>query len=704
MTSRRVWSVLLGLIFAMAAFSPAAQAATLVNLSAHVTNTDGLDQAGTVCLELAGPPSSCGGSYIGPNGLWSLDWDVDADPGDYLIRVISSTMDGTSRWYVAGDSAGTTNRDLATVVHLGPATVPLHFDMVMPAIAKVTGKVVDTSAAGVPGLGVGINQSGMGRSTTSAAGGSFDFGYTRAGSARITVNGGDTYAGTQTDVVVPATGTLVVPDLTVQLPATIVGVVTDSVTGDPIPFADVTAWSAGSASPSYLNSAVTDATGQYRIGNLGNTPLVLRFADSAYNGYERTLNDGGDPVDWSPQTPITLSESETSVHDQLLVAKAPVTPPQHTLSGTVTDGSNPLVGIDVTAGELSTRTDRLGRWYLDAPDGAHTLRFSSDDAWSTAFGDDPSWSPEYYLDALVPSAATAVPVIGGLGQDNLDVSLSRAGRVSGTLTGVGVTPVLQHEIWVYDDSGSLLSHQPMSSGQDYAVEVPPGVPVHLVARGRNPGSPGVDFLPQWFDGVDTFADSTAVVVASTATESGKDFTLGTALTNQSAPLVSGTAASGHTLTATTGSWNVLTETSFTTTWLRDGVAVGTGSSYLVKAADAGRSLRARVTATNGLTVSQALSASRTVSRLASVVAVRGRSPKAGKVRLTVGVSAAGLTPTGTLTIKRGTKVVKRGVVLVNGGAVITLKRQPSGARRYTVLYVGSTQTLPSSRAVKVRVR
>jgi hypothetical protein len=244
----------------------------------------------------------------------------------------------------------------------------------------------------------------------------------------------------------------------------------------------------------------------------------------------------------------------------------------------------------------------------------------------------------------------------------------------------------------------------MSSGADYAVEVPPGVQVHLVARGRNPGSPAVDFLPQWFDGVDTLDASTAVVVASTATAAGKNFTLGTALTNQSAPVVSGTAAPEQTLTASTGAWNVLTETSFVTTWLRDGVAVGAGPSYVVKATDAGRSIRARVTATNGLTVSEALSSSRTVSKLASTVTTRGKSPKHGRVKLTIAVGASGLTPTGILTVKRGTKVVNRGVVLVGGAAVIRLRRQPSGRQRYTVSYAGSDQVLPGAASVRVRVR
>ena len=96
---------------------------------------------------------------------------------------------------------------------------------------------------------------------------------------------------------------------------------TDSVSGDPLPFVDVEAYTA-TEPRSYLGSAATDLAGHYRIGGLGNTPLVLRFTDP-YGAYVRTLNDGGDPVDWSPQTPITLTESQELVYDQPLSRRHP---------------------------------------------------------------------------------------------------------------------------------------------------------------------------------------------------------------------------------------------------------------------------------------------------------------------------------------------------------------------------------------------
>lgn len=703
MFSRRAWSVLLGIALALVALAPPATAATPVQLSATITNTDGVALAGTVCLERVGE-NGCGGTYF-TDGHWSWGWNPDFNPaGDYRIQVRSSTMDGTARWYVASDPAGTTDKNLATPVHLEAGAPPFDFTMVMPAIAKVSGRVVDTSHVGIAGLTVNLNQGGSYRSTTTGPDGSYDLGYTRAGSWQILVNGGAGYVANQTGVVVPASGVLVVPDLVLQAAASIEGDVTDSVTGLPLPFVNVNAFSADTHTQ--LAATTTDADGHYRIGKLGTAPLVVRFQDGSFDGYHWTLNDGGDPGDWSPQVPITLAEGELRVLDQEMVPKAPPAPPAHTLAGTATDSEgNPLAGITVTDGDVTDTTDRLGRWYLNAADGTHTLRYSANSQWSTLFGSAPGWFPEYYPNAFAQSAATQVTVSDGVGPDNLDTSLARAARITGSLWAVGSGPaVAEHEIWVHDASGATIVHQPMQSGAGYSVEVPSDVPVHLVARGQIDSDSLTEFLPRWFGDVDSLAASTPLQVGPTVTLTGKDFHLGTELTNLAPPAVSGTVASGQTLTATTGTWSVHTQTTFDTTWLRDGVPVGSGPSYVVRPADAGATLQARVTATNRSRSAQAVSIPAGVGRLATTVAARGRSPRSRTVRLVVTVSAAGSPPAGTIDIKRGSRVVKHQVALVGGRVVVQLRKQPHGRQRYTVSYGGSAQALPGAVTVRVRVR
>jgi hypothetical protein len=563
-----------------------------IQMAGTITNTDGLPQAGTVCLELVGSGSCGGTSFSG--GSWQYIWDdANLPPGDYLVRVSSSTMDGTSRWYQSGNPSGTAVKGDATPVSLGDGQPDFSFTMVMPAIAKLSGRVVTTSGDGVSGVPVIVNTLGVVRSTTSGANGVYDFGYTRPGPATISVNGSATYAGDQQSVVVPGSGAFVMDDLVLTVPATISGRVTDAVTGQPVPFIDVFAFFA--ASPhNYVTNTTTDADGRYSLEGLGIKPLVVRFTDWAHSGYEATLNNGGDPVTYSPSTPIELEEGADLVLDQELTPTDPVAPGPHNLSGTVTDDSGrPLAGIEVSFGGSGDTTDRKGAWTIDAPDGTHPVTFTPGGAWSTAFGSEPTWAGA----SLGP-----VTVSGGVGASDLDVTL-----------------------------------------------------VRLVA-------------------------------------------------NTTLPTVTGVPQPGRTLTATTGAWTAPTGTTFATAWLRGGTVVGSGATYVVRPADAGAALVARVTATYGQAVVPASSAALSVPRLVSTVVARGSSPAAGKVRIRVRVKAPGLTPTGTVDVRRGRKVVKRDVPLRAGRAVVVLTRQPAGSARYRVLFDGSPQTLPSrSKAVQVSV-
>ena len=91
-----------------------------------------------------------------------------------------------------------------------------------------------------------------------------------------------------------------------------------------------------------------------------------------------------------------------------------------------------------------------------------------------------------------------------------------------------------------------------------------------------------------------------------------------------------------------------------------------------------------------------------MGRLATTTTAGGRSKRPHKVKIKVVVTAAGLTPTGNVTVLRGRKVVKSGVALVGGRATIVLHGQPSGRGRYAVAYDGATQTL-SSRSSRIRI-
>jgi Ca2+-binding RTX toxin-like protein len=66
------------------------------------------------------------------------------------------------------------------------------------------------------------------------------------------------------------------------------------------------------------------------------------------------------------------------------------------------------------------------------------------------------------------------------------------------------------------------------------------------------------------------------------------------------PKITGTPAVGKTLTCSLGSWTGSPPPTFTRQWRRNGAAIAgaTAAKYVVKAADAGKSLTCTVTATN----------------------------------------------------------------------------------------------------------
>lgn len=78
-----------------------------------------------------------------------------------------------------------------------------------------------------------------------------------------------------------------------------------------------------------------------------------------------------------------------------------------------------------------------------------------------------------------------------------------------------------------------------------------------------------------------------------------------------APAITGTPALGQTLTCSSGGWSGTPAPSFAYQWLRDGAAIAAanGSTYVVQAADEGKSLACEVTATNEAGSAAASSAS-----------------------------------------------------------------------------------------------
>lgn len=156
------------------------------------------------------------------------------------------------------------------------------------------------------------------------------------------------------------------------------------------------------------------------------------------------------------------------------------------------------------------------------------------------------------------------------------------------------------------------------------------------------------------------------------------------------PSVSGAPQVGQELSAHAPAF-VPSATDTTYEWLRGSTAVAQGSSYKLTTADVGKQVTVRAVGRREPYVETAAEAlSGTVAKArpnvrASVSALGGR-----RVRITVAVTATGLTPTGRVTIRRGSKIVASNRLLQQGRVVVTLSSQPKVRTRYSVTYSGSS--------------
>jgi hypothetical protein len=182
---------------------------------------------------------------------------------------------------------------------------------------------------------------------------------------------------------------------------------------------------------------------------------------------------------------------------------------------------------------------------------------------------------------------------------------------------------------------------------------------------------------------------------------------------ETAPSITGVPAPGRTLTARPGTWPGEVEATFTYQWFRDRVPVSGAfaATYAVGAADAGRSLAVRVTATRpGYQPGVAAAGPRQVAKLAT--ATRLALPKkvirqGAKGLLKIMLTAAGPKPFGKVRVFDGRRLLQTYTVRSsdNGTRIVRLPQLRPGKHSLTARYLGnSTAKASRSEAVVLKVR
>lgn len=590
---RRVALVGAGVLGLSLLVAAPASAATMI--SGTVAGPSGEPVNGAVYFCPVPDTGSCGG-----NSFTGGSFSLSKPDGVYKIQISASSMDGLSRYYVAGQPAGTADKAAATEVTLAGAPVVLDA-MQLPAIATLSGTVRNGNGDPMPGVTVLRNRLGSVTNRVTAADGTYDFGYVIGGKTTISVNGNATWAGDRAVLSVPASGAQVV-DLTMRSPARLVGVLTDSVSGDPIPDLDVAAYQRIGTDYFYLTGASTDPVGHYDLSGLPAADVVLQYSDPL-GGYPTRYNGGEQLIGSAASLPTTAGGTLT--HDDVLAQN--VDPrPGRALSGRVSNGAgDPLVGITVTArsadGAIAGQvdTDRSGRWGLDVGDGDYTIQVASGN-WLIDHETQTPWFPELYPDAWAPADATTITVNADL-HPGLDMTLARAGRLRVSVNGPGGSTDLNAGYRVVASDGTTVAEDPPSvfDGAEFSVLVRPGS-WRVIVTGRATSSTNdTPLLSRWYGGGVSFATAPATDFAVGTDIDGGTVVLPGALRATTKPRVKGKPRVGRTLTLTKGVWNLMTDTRFGFTWKRGPRVVSRTAAYVVRPGDSGKRLTATVKARNG---------------------------------------------------------------------------------------------------------
>ncbi|MDO9496028.1 MAG: Ig-like domain repeat protein [Nocardioides sp.] len=173
-----------------------------------------------------------------------------------------------------------------------------------------------------------------------------------------------------------------------------------------------------------------------------------------------------------------------------------------------------------------------------------------------------------------------------------------------------------------------------------------------------------------------------------------------------APTITGTPAAGQTLTANPGTWPG--SATYRYQWLRNGVAIDRADdpTYVVQAADAGRSLRVTVTATvpgyePGIATSAPVTVRKLTTRTVAALAAK-RIRAAQRATMSVRVTSVYLSnPVGPVRVYVGRKVMLTVQLRESHGGAISarLPKLKKGIYKVKAVYAGSAATSASTSRV-----
>ncbi|WP_205474310.1 carboxypeptidase regulatory-like domain-containing protein [Nocardioides sp. SYSU D00038] len=597
--------------------------------------------SGAVATVVAPPAAAAGGhvtgTVTGPTGAPLAGirvWGHQRNEDGAWTRLTSTLTGATGAYDLAGLPPGTWRLGFAddTGAHAAEwwndaTSVEAATDVVVPADGTVAGRnaslartatirgTVTGSGAPLPDVTVDVlarvvDQHGDRWEVVDSVQTATDGGYAvtglRAGTYRL---GFQDYLGTHlgewwndatsveaaTDVTVAAGAVRTGVDALLASGGSIRGTVTGP-GGDAVPGAFVSAYRQvpGEDYWEFSSAGDTDATGGYAIDGLAPGSYRLAFQDA----------DGAYAVEWwNNQAVLENADVITVASVQVVTGRNAQLAPAAHITGLVTGPLLlPMANVDVTAYARVGTTERwqpvssdvtnaLGAFDVgDLPPGTYRLGYRD---WS---GND--YADEYWNNQPDLASAADISLAAGATRTLVNAQLQPGATLSGTVTGADGTGLdVAVDVYRRGPNGAYTKYTDTTSF--VGAWVLRGLPPGTYRVGYRPLDNA--FVPEFHPDRATLATAVDVVVGAGASQALTAVLAATQVpevANTMLPTVNGTAQVGRVLNATAGWWEP-TSASVAWQWLADGVPIAgaTAQSYAPVAADVGKRIAIRVTAT-----------------------------------------------------------------------------------------------------------
>lgn len=328
--------------------------------------------------------------------------------------------------------------------------------------------------------------------------------FTLSGAADVTVSGGTTTV-----------------DMMLEPAGHIQGVLTDAA-GDPLEYPLVFVHTFEDEPQLLFLATPNPTTGAYDLGGLPTGQFIVQFTGrrggDSWSGYY-------DGVSWiGDATPVPVVIGETTTGIDGILGPPPGGYPGG-VDGLVSGpGGLPLPSIEVSLYRRQGADWVLASWQNTGSDGRYAFGETPDGTYTLLFRD---WSQTFAFSYLGGASrlADAAPFEIAGAVVTVDASLEPAGRIAGTLTDPGGTPLDNALVFVHTagpESQVLFLTSPDETTGGYDVG---GLPTgeYLV---QFSGWQDLSSYVSWYDDADSIADATAVPVTLGETTSGIDGELG----------------------------------------------------------------------------------------------------------------------------------------------------------------------------------